>query len=122
MGLTSKQRGRVRFTGGVEVACRAYLVDGAIAANLSHNAVLTKAGVGAYTLAAPARNGIRLTIVNTTANAHVVTSTNLVDDGVTGGAKDTMTFGAFAGAAIELLSYGGTWNVVNKNVVTVAAV
>lgn len=120
MGLTNKQRGRQLFSGGAEVASRAYAADGAIAANLSHTAALTKAGVGAYTLAAPARDGIALRIVNRTANAHVVTATGLIDDGVIGGSKNTATFAAFAGASIDLQSYGGKWNVVGKNVVTIA--
>ena len=120
MGLTSKQRGRSKFLGGVEVACRAYLVDGAVAANLSHNALLTKAGVGAYTLAAPARDGILLTITSRTANAHVVTATGLLDDGVTGGSKNAATFAAFAGASAQFLSYGGKWNTVALKAVTVA--
>lgn len=119
MGLTNKQRGRQLFSGGVDAAQRAYAVDGAIAANLSHTGALTKAGVGAYTLAAPARAGIALRLINRTANAHVVTATTLVDDGVTGGPKTTLTFGAFAGACIDLESYGGLWNVIGKNVVVI---
>lgn len=98
-------------------------VDGAISL-AAGEVVITKAGVAALTLAAPpsSMNGQRLAIVSTTANAHVVTATNLLDDGVTGGAKDTATFGAFAGASLELLAYEGKWNVVSKNVVTIAAV
>lgn len=49
-----------------------------------------------------------------------MTATDLVNDGVTGGAKDTMTFGAFAGASIDLVAFNGKWHVVAKNVVTVA--
>lgn len=120
MGLTNKQRGRQLFTGGADLGTRAYAADGAIAANLSHIAALTKAGVGAYTLAAPARDGIDLTIVNRTANAHVVTATGLLDDGVVGGSKNTATFTAFAGSVLSLVSYGGKWNVAIKQLVTIA--
>lgn len=120
MGLTSQQRGRIRALGGIDLAARPYVADGAIPANLSHNALLTKAGVGAYTLAAPARDGIRLTIINRTANAHVVTSTGLLDDGVTGGSKNTLTYAAFAGASADLVSYGGKWNTVSLKAVTCA--
>lgn len=97
--------------------------DGAISL-AAGEVIITKAGVAALTLAAPptSMNGQRLAIVSTTANAHVVTATNLLDDGVTGGAKDTATFGAFAGASLELMAYGGKWNVISKNVVTIAAV
>ena len=86
--------------------------------------VLTKGSAAAMTLAAPtaAQAGTRLRILNGTAFAHVITATNLLDDGVTGGAKDTATFGAFVGAAIELEAYNLKWIVVSKNVVTIAAV
>lgn len=87
-------------------------------------AVLTKTSAGAYTLAAPAigANGQQLVITAGTAFAHVVTATNLIQDGVTGGAKDTLTFAAFVGASIHLVAYNQTWYVVAKNLVTVAAV
>jgi len=120
MGITSKQRGRQIFAGGFTPLVTAYAADGAIAADTDRVALMTKAGVGAYTLAAPARDGIRLNIISRTANAHVITATALVDDGVTGGAKTTMTCtGGFVGSSIELLSYGGKWNVVSKNVVAI---
>jgi len=106
-----------------EAAIAAFAVDGALTKTTGVK-VLTKAGVGAYTLAAPtaAEAGRRLTIINGTANAHVITATNLIDDGVTGGAKDTATFGAFVGASIELLAYNLKWTVLAKNVVTIAGV
>ena len=96
--------------------------DGAIAPGAAATYVITKGSAAALTLAAPSSDFIRLTIVSSTAYAHVITATNLLDDGVTGGAKDTATFGAFAGASIELLGYDGTWHVISKNVVTIAAV
>jgi hypothetical protein len=101
-----------------------YAADGAISID-SHKAhVLTKAGVGAYTLAAPtaAQAGQMLVIVNGTANAHVLTATNLLDDGVTGGAKDTATFAAFVGSSLTLMAYNLKWVVVSNNIVTIAAV
>ena len=97
-----------------------YGADGAIAP-VAGIAVLTKGSAGAYTLAAPTVEGDRLCITSASAFAHVVTATDLVHDGVTGGAKDTMTFAAFAGASIDLVGYDGKWHVVAKNVVTVAA-
>lgn len=100
-----------------------YLVDGALTIE-SALAVLTKATAGAYTLAAPtaAQEGTRLTITSRTDAAHVITATNLLHDGVTGGAKDTATFGAFAGASLDLVAVNLLWHVVSKNVVTIAAV
>jgi hypothetical protein len=95
--------------------------DGAIAI-ASGTVVITKGSAAALTLAAPtaAQAGTRLRIISQTAFAHVITATNLIDDGVTGGAKDTATFAAFAGAAIELEAVNQKWAVVSKNVVTVA--
>ena len=99
----------------------AYASDGAIAI-ANGTALLTKGSAGAYTLAAPtaAQAGTRLRIISQTAYAHVITATDLIDDGVTGGAKDTATFAAFAGAAIELEAVNLKWAVVGKNVVTIA--
>lgn len=99
---------------------RTAAADGAISP-AAGEVVLTKETAGAYTLAAPASDGFRLCITSGTAAAHVVTATGLIEDGVTGGAKDTMTFAAFPGASIDLLAYDGKWHVVAKNVVTVAA-
>ena len=85
---------------------------------------ITKGSAAALTLAAPttAQDGMVLNIVSNSDYAHVITATDLLDDGVTGGAKDTATFAAFAGAAITLMAVGGKWSVVSKNAVTVAAV
>jgi hypothetical protein len=101
-----------------------YAADGAISIDSHKLHVLTKTSAGAYTLAAPtaAQAGQILHIVAGTAFAHVVTATDLLDDGVTGGAKDTATFGAFVGSAMTLIAYNLKWIVISKNVVTIAAV
>jgi len=98
-----------------------YVSDGAIT-KMSHTAVLTKGSVGAYTLAGPSttEEGMTITITSKTAHAHVVTATNLIHDGVTGGAKDTMTFAAFLGASITLRAVGLFWHVIANNNVAVA--
>jgi hypothetical protein len=120
MGLTSKQRGRQSFAGGFEGAVRAYSADGAISPSISHTAVITKTGsAGVMTLAAPTRDGIVLTVVGRTAFAHQVTATGLIDDGVTGGSKNTLTLAAFAGASGSLISYGGKWNTLSLKAATV---
>lgn len=100
----------------------AYATDGAIGKGVVV-AKLTKETAGAYTLAAPTpeEEGITLTIVSQTAAAHVVTATGLLNDGVTGGAKDTATFAAFPGAAITLMAINEEWAVISSNAVTVAA-
>ena len=100
-----------------------YASDGAIAFTYPNNtAKLTKGTAGAYTLAAPtaAQEGYRLLILGQSAAAHVITATDLLDDGVTGGAKDTATFGAFVGTSLDLIAINLKWHVVGKNVVTIA--
>jgi hypothetical protein len=94
--------------------------DGSIAIK-NGTVVITKGSAAALTLAAPTAEqaGIRIRVISQTAFAHVITATNLIDDGVTGGAKDTATFAAFAGAAIELEAVNLKWAVVSKNVVTI---
>lgn len=84
--------------------------------------VLTKGSAAAITLAASAAGtlGTRITIVAGSAFAHVVTATGLVDDGITGGSKTTLTFGAFVGSSITLIAaQSGKWAVESKNVVTI---
>lgn len=83
---------------------------------------LMKATALALTLPAPSKleNGRRLKFVNGTAAAHVITATGLIHDGVTGGAKNTLTFGAFLGACVEVVAKDGFWHTQNLKVVTVA--
>jgi hypothetical protein len=99
-----------------------YSADGAIAVTHSHMAIVTKGSAAAMTLAAPANDGIELIIMAGSAFAHVVTATDLIEDGVTGGAKDTYTTAAFIGSGATLVSYGGKWLLVSKNLGTTAAV
>ncbi len=78
--------------------------------------LLTKgSALASTTLGAPstANDGIVLTITNTTAFAHVITATSLISDGVTGGAKSTLTFGAFVGSSITLMAANGLWQVIS---------
>ena len=88
--------------------------------------IMTKGSASAFTLAAPtvAQNGTRMRFISNSAYAHVITATGLLQDGVTGGGKNTATFGAFKGAALELEAYNdgtnGYWYVANKNVCTIA--
>ena len=101
------------------VAVTEYLVNGAIGVTRGNKA-LTKATAGAYTLAAPATDGAEITVFAATAAAHVVTATGLLEDGITGGAKDTLTFAAFVGASATLVGFDGQWIVKSLNAVTVA--
>lgn len=107
------------------LSIKTYATDSAITFTEGLNvAKLTKGSAGAYTLAAPTaiQEGTRLLLLCQSAFAHVVTATDLLDDGVTGGAKDTATFGAFVGSSLDLIAINLKWHVVGKNVVTIAAV
>ena len=97
-----------------------FLVNGALT-KTSGIKKLTKASAGAYTLAAPtaAEEGAEITIVANTAFAHVITATGLINDGVTGGSKNTITMGAFVGASITLIAMDLKWTVKAKTVATV---
>jgi hypothetical protein len=79
--------------------------------------VFTKAGVAAMTLAAPtaAQEGTTIVFTSRTANAHTVTATGLIEDGVTGGSKNLATFAAFAGASLTLQAINLKWHVISLN-------
>ncbi len=116
-----KTAGVVRALAGETLRIVTMAVDAAIAIG-SGLVVLTKGSAAAMTLAAPttAQLGTRLTITSGSAFAHVVTATGLIDDGVTGGSKSTMTFAAFVGASITLVAVQvGKWMVESKNGVTI---
>ncbi len=102
---------------GVVVAQAA---NGAITNNTSAAIVITKTGsLAALTLAAPTVGGIYLDITSDTAFAHTITATALIQNGVTGGAKTTITFAAFPGSSISLVSTPSLkWNVLSTNVIT----
>jgi hypothetical protein len=125
--LTNKTLTSPVITGGTSTVQRpiaAQTTEGAI--TLGHKiVVLTHADAGAYTLAAPTadtHDGMVMTFTAGTAAAHVITATDLIHDGVTGGAKDTATFAAYLGASLTLVAYQGYWYVLSKNLCTIAAV
>lgn len=84
--------------------------------------ILTKGSAAAITLAAPtaAQAGTTIAIVAQSAFAHVVTATGLIDDGVTGGSKNTWTSAAFVGSSLMLQAIGLKWSVLSKNLGTIA--
>lgn len=98
-----------------------YTADGAIDPTIK-NSKISKGSAAAMTLRAPtdAEEGKVICIYSGSAYAHVITATDLIDDGVTGGAKDTITFGAFVGASITLIASDKKWTVLAKNVATIA--
>jgi hypothetical protein len=82
---------------------------------------LSKAGTGAYTIAAPTTgvdDGKRLEIITTTAQAHVLTS------GTKGfnakGSSGTATWTAAIGNSLVLVAYAGDWYALVKTGVTIA--
>ena len=98
-----------------------YSVDGAIAIPDQNTlVVLTKAGVAAMTLAAPskAQDGLQVTILSATANAHTVTYTAGFYGDTT--SSDVATFAAKVGASMTIQAQGGKWGVVSLANVTLA--
>lgn len=97
-----------------------YAADGAIA-DKTALVTLSKAGVGAYTLAAPTAtldDGKVLTLLATSANAHVVTSSVVGFNAK--GSSGTCTFGGAKGDSVVLVALGGNWYTKSKVNVTVA--
>lgn len=126
-GLLAGQPGTPATPLGTSIQ-NVYSSSGAISV-ASQTAVITKTGsLAAMTLAAPVagapsaggQDGTRIRITTTTAFAHTVTATTLINDGVTGVPHTTITFAAFAGASIELEAYNGLWQVVSSNHATVS--
>jgi hypothetical protein len=105
---------------GVVGTSQAITGDGAITIQ---NAIvlLSKAGAGAITLAAPTAGThdlLEIEVITLTAQAHVITG------GVVGfnakGSSGTITFTAAIGNSVRLRAWNGHWYVVGKNGVTVA--
>lgn len=97
---TSKLRSTVQIVAG----------DGAITIQ-SGLTVITKGSAAALTIAAPATadNGTPLSIISTTAYAHVVTFTGGTFINGTATAKTTATFPAYVGAGLRVIAYNGKW-------------
>lgn len=96
-------------------------VDGALDIPVQNTLVLVqKAGVCAMTLAAPttAQDGLEVTILSATANAHTVTYTAGFYGDTT--SSDVATFAAKVGASMTIKAQGGKWGVVSLANVTLA--
>lgn len=95
------------------------VADAAVAVT-SGITVFTKGSASTHTLAAPATIGALIELYAGSAQAHVITATGLIDDGVTGGSKTTLTLGSFIGASVVLRCVqAGKWAVHSKNVCTI---
>lgn len=79
---------------------------------------ITRGSAGTYTVAAPVsgtQDGVRITIMSTTAFAHTVTASTIgTNDG--GTATDVGTFGAAKGNNFTIEAYAGDWWVVGTPV------
>lgn len=98
--------------------------DGAITIpNGNTTYFITKAGVAAMTLADPTADdddGLRLTFMATTANAHTLDNSAGSGFNAGGAGADEGTFGGAIGDSIVLEAYQGVWYVINNINVTLA--
>ena len=87
----------------------------AISPHTPHTYVVTKAGVDAMTLAAPTAttdDGLVIAITSSTANAHTLTATGLLQTGTA--SVNLATFAAQKGAGLTLMAYQGKWQVMSS--------
>lgn len=85
--------------------------------------VITKASAALMTLAAPVtgvQDGTLIKVYSSTAAAHTITATTLLENGGSGAPYTTVTFGAFIGSSITLRAYGGVWYVVSSSSATLS--
>ena len=102
-----------------QIPITAITASGAIAPSTPNEYIITKAGVAAMTLAAPVAgtdDGKQIEVSSSTAFAHTITATGLLQTGTA--SVNVATFAAFAGATLTLMAYGGKWMVLNSNAVT----
>lgn len=89
--------------------------SGAVPAHVAHTYVVNKAGVAALTLAAPTAatdDGLEITLTSSTAFAHTLTATGLLQTGAA--AVNLATFAAQPGAGLTLMAFNGKWNVLSQ--------
>ena len=84
---------------------------------------LTKAGVLADTIVDPTattHDGVELTFVATTANAHTLSNAAGTGFNAGGAASDVATFGGAVGDYLKIVAYQAVWYVLSKTNVTLA--
>lgn len=98
--------------------------DGAISVPSGNTSyMITKAGVAAMTIVNPTattHDGLRLTFMATTANAHTLSNAAGAGFNDGGAASDIGTYGGAKGDNIVIEAYQGKWYVVSKVNVTLA--
>lgn len=109
--LTGDVTGNVtgNVVGGVDEAVTLVTADGAIAIpTVNTTYFITKAGVAAMTIVAPATsdNGVRLTFISATANAHTL---DMASTGINEGSADIGTFGGAKGDGVTIIAYNQHW-------------
>lgn len=105
----------LRLLNGLIYRPQVISASGAINPHAAALYVITKAGVAALTLAAPtsgADDGKIIIFTSTTANAHTLTATGLLNTG--GLSVNVATFAADAGAGLTLMAYQGKYNVLSQ--------
>jgi hypothetical protein len=100
----------------VQLPVQTISADGAVTLVAGGIVKVTKAGVCAMTLAAPAGDGALLIVTSDTANAHTLTVTG----GAGGAGQDVGTFGGAINDSCTLVSAGSEWHVVSTRNVTFA--
>ena len=102
----------------------AVTANGAIAVPTANTTYyITKAGVAAMTLVDPTattHDGLTLTFISTTAQAHTLSNAAGSGFNAGGAASDIGTFGGAIGDNIVITAYQGKWLVVSKTNVTLA--
>lgn len=118
-GFTGDLTGNVtgNVTGGVKETVGAVTANGAIPIpSYSKSFFITKAGVAAMTLGDPTattHDGVRLTFISTTAQAHTLDNSAGSGFFSSGGAsKDVATFGGAIGDGLVIEAYQGKWYIV----------
>lgn len=91
--------------------------DGAITIN-SGTVLLTKGSAAAITIAVPDQDGQTITVITTTAQAHVITQATVGFNAK--GSSGTVTYTAAIGNSVTLTSYNGNWYAPVKTGVTLA--
>lgn len=101
--------------------CQTVSADGAIPIETGVTAI-TKGSAAALTIAAPttAQDGTVISIVSSTAYAHVVTFTGGTLVNGTYAAKTTATYAAYVGAGIRIIAYNGKWYLSGNQNVTLS--
>ncbi len=99
-----------------EQTVKAYTSASTVAGDASGFVMIGGGSATAITLSAPVSEGVELTFVATTAQAHTVTSALGFNAG--GSGKDVATFGGAIGDTFTVFSYNGYWYVKTSTNVT----